>query len=65
VAALLPSLVPIAQSGPDPTPYLAGVVIGLVVGVAGHIYKSNLFIAAGIVIIGVSTGLFAFQGPST
>jgi hypothetical protein len=65
VAVLLPSVLPIAQSGPNPTPYLVGTVVGLLIGVAGHVVKSNLLIAAGIIIIGVSTGAFAFQGPSS
>jgi hypothetical protein len=63
VFALLSPALPIALSGPSPTPYLIGTVVGLLIGVSGHIVRSNLLIASGIVIIGVSTGAFAFQGP--
>jgi hypothetical protein len=64
VAVLLSWALPLAQSGgPSPTPYLIGTVVGLLIGVTGHLARSNLLIATGILIIGISTGAFAFQGP--
>ncbi|HEV3228040.1 MAG TPA: hypothetical protein VGY97_01100 [Solirubrobacteraceae bacterium] len=63
MAVLLSWALPIAQTGPSPTPYLIGTVVGLFIGVAGHVVRSNLLIATGIIIIGVSTAVFAFQGP--
>jgi len=63
VLALLHSALPIALSGPSPTPYVIGVALGFLIGAAGHVVRSNLLIMTGILLIGVATALFAFQGP--
>jgi hypothetical protein len=48
----------VLAADPSVSPYLAGVVIGFVVGAFGHIFKSTLVIALGIFIIGATTVLF-------
>jgi hypothetical protein len=44
-----------AQAVVDPLPYIALMGAGFVIGVAGHLYRSNAAIAAGIGIILVAT----------
>jgi hypothetical protein len=39
----------------DPLPFIALMGAGFVIGVAGHLYRSNVTIAAGIGIIFVAT----------
>jgi hypothetical protein len=63
VVALLHPALPIALSGPSPTPYVIGVALGFLVGAMGHLMRSTLLIMTGILLIGVSTAVFAFQGP--
>ena len=63
MVALLHSALPIALSGPSPTPYVIGVGVGFLIGAMGHIVRSSLLIMTGILLIGAATALFAFQGP--
>jgi hypothetical protein len=48
----------LAVSEPAPGPYLAGIVVGFVLGAAGHLVRSSTLIALGIGIILVTTVLF-------
>lgn len=41
-------------------PVIAVLVFGLVVGVAGHIFKSRTLILTGILVIGLTSAYFAF-----
>jgi len=45
-------------SQPPPGPYLGGMVLGFVVGAAGHMVRSAALVALGIGIILVTTVLF-------
>ena len=53
MAALL-----ILATDPTPGPYLAGILAGFLIGGFGHLIKSNIAIATGIVLIVVVTVLF-------
>jgi hypothetical protein len=53
VSALL-----VLATDPTPGPYLAGIVAGFLIGGFGHLIKSNLTIATGIILIVVVTALF-------
>jgi hypothetical protein len=53
VAALL-----VLATDPAPGPYLAGIVAGFLIGGFGHLIKSNLTIATGIILIVIVTALF-------
>jgi hypothetical protein len=46
---------PYAAAVVDPLPYIALMGAGFVIGAAGHLYRSNAAIAAGIGIILVAT----------
>jgi hypothetical protein len=45
----------LAVFDPDPLPFIVLMGLGFLVGVAGHIYKSNAVIATGIGMIFVAT----------
>jgi hypothetical protein len=49
------ALAVLAVFDPDPLPFVVLMGIGFVLGVTGHIYKSNTAIAAGIGMIFVAT----------
>ena len=44
-------LIPDAPSGFSPLPFIALVLLGFVVGMGGHVYKSNTTILLGIAMI--------------
>jgi hypothetical protein len=48
----------VLATDPTPGPYLVGILLGFLIGGFGHLIKSNLTIAAGIVLIVVVTALF-------
>jgi hypothetical protein len=48
----------VLATDPTPGPYLAGILLGFLIGGFGHLIKSNLTIATGIVLIVVVTALF-------
>ena len=49
--------IPLAQRAPSPLPYVLLMLAGFVVGIAGHIWRSNLLIATGILMIFAATVL--------
>jgi hypothetical protein len=53
VAALL-----VLATDPTPGPYLAGIIVGFLLGGYGHLIKSTPTIAAGIIVILIVTALF-------
>ena len=63
LSALAPLLPAIERFGPeqkpdfgaDPKPFVAMMLLGFVIGVAGHIYKSKLTVAFGIGLVFLST----------
>ena len=46
---------PFAQFDPSPTPFIALMAVGFLIGIIGHVYKSNVAIAAGIALVFVAT----------
>jgi hypothetical protein len=59
------SLLSVLATDPAPCPYLAGMLVGFALGGFGHLVQARLVIAAGIVTIAVTTGLFiAATNPS-
>jgi hypothetical protein len=48
----------VLATDPSYSPYLAGVVVGFVVGTAGHVFKAPAVILLGIAIIGATMVLF-------
>jgi len=47
--------VPLAAFAPSPVPFIALMLLGFVIGVGGHIYKSRPAIATGIGLIFIAT----------
>ena len=44
-----------AAFNPSPVPFILLMAVGFLVGMAGHVYKSNTVVAVGIALIAVST----------
>ena len=49
--------VPAAVFDPSPLPFVALMALGFLVGVAGHVYRSRVAIAAGIALVLIATVL--------
>lgn len=45
----------LAAYNPSPVPFILLMALGFLVGMAGHVYKSNTVVAVGIALIAVST----------
>lgn len=45
----------LAAFNPSPVPFILLMAVGFLVGMAGHVYKSNTVVAVGIALIAVST----------
>jgi hypothetical protein len=54
VIAELPDL-PSRDVGTDPKPYVAVFAIGFLIGVAGHLFKVKVMVAAGVLMVFMAT----------
>jgi len=48
----------LASGNPSVAPYLAGTIVGFLVGGFGHVIKEPLVVILGIVVIGITSILF-------
>jgi hypothetical protein len=55
----------LAVFAPSPAPFIALMVLGFVIGVAGHVYKSRPVIATGIGLIFIATLLLPLAVNAT
>jgi hypothetical protein len=46
-----------AAIGPEPTPFLIGMLAGFVVGALGHLFRSRVMVALGVAAVFISTFL--------
>ena len=51
---------PLAVLSSNPGPYAAVIAVGFLVGIYGHLSKSRTLIVAGILLVGLVSGYFAF-----
>jgi hypothetical protein len=49
------------RPGPSPTPYIALMVAGFVVGVAGHLVRSRVVVGLGVLMIFAATVLLPLE----
>jgi hypothetical protein len=49
------------RPGPSPAPFVTLMVLGFVVGIAGHLFRSRLIVGLGIVMIFAATVLLPLQ----
>lgn len=52
------SLLSLIATDPAPGPYLAGMLVGFALGGFGHLISEKLVVAAGILVIALTTALF-------
>ena len=55
----------VLAADPDGTPYLAGIVVGFVLGAAGHLLAARLLVVLGIAVVLVTTVLFLIASDPT
>ena len=54
----LPTMLVLAIAGPSTTPYVAVMLLGLAIGILGHLSRTNVLIALGIGMILVAVLVF-------
>jgi hypothetical protein len=57
----LPTMLVLGIAGPSTTPYVAVMLLGLAIGILGHLSKTNVLIALGIGMILVALVIFQFH----
>jgi hypothetical protein len=57
LASLIPHPVTEPVLGPDPKPFLAVMLAGFVIGALGHLFRSRIMVAIGVVAVFGSTFL--------